>query len=557
MRPTDIVIQVQEGRCHLGVTGMDVFAEHAVETDLALVVVPDLGYGGCRLAVAVPESWIDVSHIMDLVDLTTEFKAAGPDVPRLDQVPGPGASVLSQVRHLLLPVDRFGRGPRAAPEPGHRRHHRRPDQLGDDLEGQPPARDRGRDGAGVGRLPDRPRAEPGDAGRPRERTGPLALLLDAIDGVRGAEGWLHLEVVGSQAAPGPETGRDGRRSSSRAGGLAHRPRRSLGRPRQPRLARDRPLAGRQADRLPARAVPPGRRPRRRRCRRGSSSTATAPRPSTTCAARLEGAAGAELATELGTRRLTIAPPALEEVHTMKSHPPQPYSRHSSSVARSSRITTPAITSCSRLEVRSGLPKFPGSIQFAVYAHLTELHGKYILELRLEDSQGDILWAVRADPPVKHDDPLMPHRFAFRDLSISVAAPADTTCCLMSEGIEIARHPLWVMEEDPPASNPPRSNQRPRRLRLAPPGPGGGSVSCVVQLLPEMEDFRRFAVREKRPNHDRCLSISVPCHPRDRGRDGPTRRERLHAPIHSNRMPGMDARPMRRETSTNPESSNPD
>ena len=42
-----------------------------------VVVVPDLGYGGCRLAVAVPESWIDVSHIMDLVDLTTEFKTAG------------------------------------------------------------------------------------------------------------------------------------------------------------------------------------------------------------------------------------------------------------------------------------------------------------------------------------------------------------------------------------------------------------------------------------------------------------------------------------------------
>ena len=40
-------------------------------------MIPDLGYGGCRLAVAVPESWIDVSHIMDLVDLTTEFKAAG------------------------------------------------------------------------------------------------------------------------------------------------------------------------------------------------------------------------------------------------------------------------------------------------------------------------------------------------------------------------------------------------------------------------------------------------------------------------------------------------
>ena len=35
--------------------------------------------------------------------------------------------------------------------------------------------------------------------------GPLALLLDAIDGVRRSEGLLHLEVVGSPAAPGPET----------------------------------------------------------------------------------------------------------------------------------------------------------------------------------------------------------------------------------------------------------------------------------------------------------------------------------------------------------------
>jgi ATP phosphoribosyltransferase len=35
--------------------------------------------------------------------------------------------------------------------------------------------------------------------------GSLCLFLDAIDGVRGALGWLHLEVVGGQAAPGPDT----------------------------------------------------------------------------------------------------------------------------------------------------------------------------------------------------------------------------------------------------------------------------------------------------------------------------------------------------------------
>src|SRR5436309_11372562 len=57
MRPSDIVTQVQEGRCHLGVTGHDVFAERAAELEQARVVLTDLGYGGCRLVVAVPESW--------------------------------------------------------------------------------------------------------------------------------------------------------------------------------------------------------------------------------------------------------------------------------------------------------------------------------------------------------------------------------------------------------------------------------------------------------------------------------------------------------------------
>src|SRR3954451_23161634 len=53
MRPSDIVIQVDEGRCHLGVTGMDVFAERADEAESARVIIENLGYAGCRLAVAV------------------------------------------------------------------------------------------------------------------------------------------------------------------------------------------------------------------------------------------------------------------------------------------------------------------------------------------------------------------------------------------------------------------------------------------------------------------------------------------------------------------------
>jgi hypothetical protein len=142
---------------------------------------------------------------------------------------------------------------------------------------------------------------------------------------------------------------------------------------------------------------------------------------------------------------------------MKSHPPQPF--------------TQAFVVCREIfeDTHSGdyilfaprsafrLPQFPGSIRFAVYAHLTELHGKYSLELRLEDSQGDTLWDVRADPPVKHDDPLMPHRFAFRDLSINIAAPGRYDLLLMTEGMEIARHPLWVVAEEPAGESPPASS----------------------------------------------------------------------------------------------------
>src|SRR5438093_12798987 len=44
MRPSDIVTQVQEGRCHLGITGMDLYAERASEAEQARVVIDDLGY---------------------------------------------------------------------------------------------------------------------------------------------------------------------------------------------------------------------------------------------------------------------------------------------------------------------------------------------------------------------------------------------------------------------------------------------------------------------------------------------------------------------------------
>lgn len=195
MRPSDIVTQVDEGRCHLGVTGLDVFAERADEAERAKVVIGDLGYGGCRLAVAVPESWIDVTHILDLVDLTADFKAAGksfrvstkyPTLTRahfrrwglhdFQVIDSEGALELHPSLGIAdIIVDLTSSGATL------RDNRLREIEGGTVLESA---------SCLIGHAPAlRALVAEGEEG-------PLALLLDAIDGVRASEGWLHLEVVG-------------------------------------------------------------------------------------------------------------------------------------------------------------------------------------------------------------------------------------------------------------------------------------------------------------------------------------------------------------------------
>jgi ATP phosphoribosyltransferase len=204
MRPTDIVIQVQEGRCHLGVTGMDVYAEQTVETNEAIIVYHDLGYGGCRLAVAVPESWIDVCHVMDLVDLTTEFKAAGRTFRVSTKYP---ALVRQYFRKLGIYYYQLIQSDGALelhPSLGIA------DIIVDLTSSGTTLKDNRLREVEGGTVLESAAClighGPSLANMAAEgETGPLSLLLDAIDGVRGKEGWLHLEVVGSPAAPGHET----------------------------------------------------------------------------------------------------------------------------------------------------------------------------------------------------------------------------------------------------------------------------------------------------------------------------------------------------------------
>ncbi|HBL13124.1 MAG TPA: ATP phosphoribosyltransferase [Cyanobacteria bacterium UBA11162] len=76
-RAADIFTKVEEGSADLGITGYDVVCEEGAGHDNVVVICDRLGYGKCELVLAVPESWVDVSSIEDLAELTLLFKEKG------------------------------------------------------------------------------------------------------------------------------------------------------------------------------------------------------------------------------------------------------------------------------------------------------------------------------------------------------------------------------------------------------------------------------------------------------------------------------------------------
>ena len=76
-RAGDIFNKVDEGSVDLGITGYDVVAEYRHEDDRVLVVLPELGYGRCSLVLGVPESWIDVTGLHDLSEISASFRSRG------------------------------------------------------------------------------------------------------------------------------------------------------------------------------------------------------------------------------------------------------------------------------------------------------------------------------------------------------------------------------------------------------------------------------------------------------------------------------------------------
>jgi ATP phosphoribosyltransferase len=79
-RAGDIFAQVDEGTVDLGITGYDVVAEYRREDDHIVVLLSGLGYGQCALTLGVPESWVDVSSIYDLSEISASLHSRGRDL---------------------------------------------------------------------------------------------------------------------------------------------------------------------------------------------------------------------------------------------------------------------------------------------------------------------------------------------------------------------------------------------------------------------------------------------------------------------------------------------
>ncbi|MEM7342900.1 MAG: ATP phosphoribosyltransferase [Chloroflexota bacterium] len=77
-RSADVVRKVRDGDVDLGIVGLDNVAEYCGDQDTIVVIHDALGYGHCRLAVAVPEDWRDVTSVEALAAKAARQEAGRP-----------------------------------------------------------------------------------------------------------------------------------------------------------------------------------------------------------------------------------------------------------------------------------------------------------------------------------------------------------------------------------------------------------------------------------------------------------------------------------------------
>ena len=79
-RASDIPRKVEEGSADVGIVGLDRFLEMQRDAGDSGVVIDKLGFGHCELVLGVPDSWVDVTSLADVTDLSVEFRDEGRDL---------------------------------------------------------------------------------------------------------------------------------------------------------------------------------------------------------------------------------------------------------------------------------------------------------------------------------------------------------------------------------------------------------------------------------------------------------------------------------------------
>lgn len=71
---SEIATRLAEGAVHLGVTGEDLLREDVPDLDSAVMLLKPLGFGHADVVVAIPDLWIDVSHMSDIAEVAGDFR---------------------------------------------------------------------------------------------------------------------------------------------------------------------------------------------------------------------------------------------------------------------------------------------------------------------------------------------------------------------------------------------------------------------------------------------------------------------------------------------------
>ena len=86
-RSADITAKVEDGSADMGIVGLDRYLELSREGGTTNIVMDNLGFGQCQLVIGLPDSWVDVTSLADLADVSMEFRQGGGELKIVTKYP--------------------------------------------------------------------------------------------------------------------------------------------------------------------------------------------------------------------------------------------------------------------------------------------------------------------------------------------------------------------------------------------------------------------------------------------------------------------------------------